>query len=256
MKNHALFMASDDGTIAKNNTCHFDKQDDNDCYVFDYEAAATHYGETCELAAQQKQRFWQAYEKQNKARKKFGLNALTKEEYVVLQAETKAMGEKLSQDAIAQAFAAFDTNGDGVVSVQELGAGIREILRQELVTEEHVETVMRHMDLSGDGFLQPDEFVPLNELRRRLEEAIREEEKQLSLEAREQRQAQEQQPGLLKSFLAAFRLTDEHACETNFDCMRPEVCCDFHFKKFCCFSGEKARQLQLQYATVPVPQGF
>ncbi|KAL3926464.1 MAG: hypothetical protein SGARI_005599, partial [Bacillariaceae sp.] len=160
------------------------------------------------------------------------------------------MGEELAKDAVTQAFAQFDTNGDGVVSMQELDDGLREILRQELSVE-HVEAVMQHLDASGDGVLQPDEFVAVDELRRRLEQVIREEEKQLSLEAREQRRAQEQQPGLLKSLLAAFRLTDEHACETNYDCVQPEVCCDFHFKKFCCASGEKARQLELQYATVP-----
>lgn len=26
-------------------------------------------------------------------------------------------------------------------------------------------------------------------------------------------------------------------CEDNFDCERPEVCCDFGFKKMCCRSG-------------------
>ena len=31
----------------------------------------------------------------------------------------------------------------------------------------------------------------------------------------------------------------EDTCESNFDCQRPEVCCDFGFKKMCCASGMK-----------------
>jgi hypothetical protein len=167
-----------------------------------------------------------------------------------LQAETKAMGQRISRQAVQEAFARFDANGDGVVCLQELKDGIRDILRKELVAEEHVQTVMKHFDASGDGVLQPEEFVTLDKLRTRLEDVMREEERQLTIEQR-QRQPQ---PGLLKSFLAAFRLPDEQACETNLDCDQPQVCCDFHFKKFCCSSGLMARQLQLQYATVPVPQ--
>ncbi|KAL3898857.1 MAG: hypothetical protein SGARI_006579, partial [Bacillariaceae sp.] len=154
-------MTAVDGSNAgqnSNNTCHFNKKDDQDCYVFDYEAAATHYGETCADAVAKKTQFWQAYEKQNQARKKFGLKALSKEEYVVLQAETKVMGEELAKDAVTQAFAQFDTNGDGVVTMQELDEGLREILRQELSVH-HVEDVMQHLDACGDGVLQPGEFV-------------------------------------------------------------------------------------------------
>merc|ERR1719223_1755542 len=28
-------------------------------------------------------------------------------------------------------------------------------------------------------------------------------------------------------------------CESNYDCVRPEVCCDLGFKKMCCASGQK-----------------
>lgn len=30
----------------------------------------------------------------------------------------------------------------------------------------------------------------------------------------------------------------QDTCESNFDCERPEVCCDFKFKKMCCSSGQ------------------
>jgi EF-hand domain pair len=250
------------------NRKHLDSEDgeSKDCFVFDYEAAASHFGEDAEHVDAE---FWNRYEAQNKARQKFGLPALSPEEYVVLQAETKTMGDQLSQDAVQAAFRQFDTNGDGVISLQELKTGLRDILRAEL-TEEHVEAVMQRLDTSGDGVLQLEEMVSLNHLRKRLQDVIQEEQKLLQLETVEQKtlrkekaekqsqqqQQQQQQPGLLKSFLAAFRLDNEDACESNLDCFRPQVCCDFHFKKFCCSSGEMASELQLQYATVPVPQGI
>merc|ERR1712232_1547005 len=46
-------------------------------------------------------------------------------------------------------------------------------------------------------------------------------------------------------------------CENNFDCERPEVCCDFGFKKMCCTSGQSvfngSQSLYGQPAFVPVP---
>ncbi|KAG7359066.1 EF hand domain containing protein [Nitzschia inconspicua] len=260
--NDGLINSEGQGDSSDNNDCHgnFNKQssgvgDSSDpCFIFDYQTAATHYGEDADHMDVD---FWNRFEAQNKARQKFGLPPLTTEEYVVLQAETKAMGDQLSQDAILAAFRQFDTNGDGVISLKELQTGMRDILRAEM-TDDHVESVMKHLDASGDGVLQLDEMVALKELRERLNAVIKEEQKQLQLETKERypKQEQPQSPGLLKSFLATFRLGDEDACESNFDCVRPEVCCDFHFKKFCCSSGEMTRNLQLQYATVPVPQGY
>jgi len=46
-------------------------------------------------------------------------------------------------------------------------------------------------------------------------------------------------------------------CEDNYDCERPEVCCDFGFKKMCCASGmgivNGPQSLEGQPALVPVP---
>lgn len=42
-------------------------------------------------------------------------------------------------------------------------------------------------------------------------------------------------------------------CETNWDCERPEVCCDFGFKKMCCSSGSLVANGVPQPALVPVP---
>jgi hypothetical protein len=46
-------------------------------------------------------------------------------------------------------------------------------------------------------------------------------------------QQQQRGPGLFEKAMGA--LTD--TCETNFDCERPQVCCDFIFQRRCCSSG-------------------
>jgi hypothetical protein len=45
----------------------------------------------------------------------------------------------------------------------------------------------------------------------------------------------------------------QDTCESNFDCERPEVCCDFGFTKKCCMSGSPVIDLRGQPAYVPVP---
>ena len=57
--------------------------------------------------------------------------------------------------------------------------------------------------------------------------------------------------GILKGF---FGSVFEDTCESNYDCDRPEVCCDFGFKKTCCEGGKTAKNLYGEFATVPVPQ--
>lgn len=45
----------------------------------------------------------------------------------------------------------------------------------------------------------------------------------------------------------------DDTCDSNFDCERPEVCCDFGFKKMCCSSGTPVVNGFREYAMVPVP---
>lgn len=52
----------------------------------------------------------------------------------------------------------------------------------------------------------------------------------------------------------------QDTCESNWDCERPEVCCDLGFKKMCCSSGMKVSngvpQMQLIPAMVPIDDGL
>jgi Uncharacterized conserved protein (DUF2358) len=45
-------------------------------------------------------------------------------------------------------------------------------------------------------------------------------------------------------------------CESNFDCVRPQVCCDYVFAKKCCTSGSMvSSRIPLKYAVIPVYAG-
>ena len=117
---------------------------------------------------------WEAFERKNKSRKKFGLSPLTVEEFLNVESRVKAMDAE------------------------------QEVKRQQQLAAS---------------------------------EAAR---------AQEQQQ-KNQKTRLLDRFLGNV-LKD--TCESNFDCVRPEVCCDFGFKKVCCSSGSPVLG---QPAVVPVP---
>mmetsp|Transcript_26465 Transcript_26465/g.40082 ORF Transcript_26465/g.40082 Transcript_26465/m.40082 type:complete len:359 (-) Transcript_26465:246-1322(-) len=293
-----------------------------DYCVFDYESAAKKFGTDSKNVMPAS--YWDGMERQNKARKKFGLSPLTPEQYVALQAENQAIEDKLLNNAIAQAFDQFDVNNDGVITLAELKIGLESTLREKL-SEKSVAKVMDHFDTSGDGLLQQDEFVTLDKLRDHLDEVAKEEQqlafdqfdlnndgvitlaelklgmeailrKELSEEsvqkvmdhfdrsgdgllqpdefvtldklryqvdavAKEEQQLLkdengEKREGIFGSFLRNLAYQFEDRCESNFDCEQPEVCCDFGYKKMCCSSGQMVKNLQLEYATVPVPQSF
>jgi hypothetical protein len=44
----------------------------------------------------------------------------------------------------------------------------------------------------------------------------------------------------------------QSTCESNFDCQRPEVCCDYGFKKTCCRSGTPVGFDSMQAVRIPI----
>jgi hypothetical protein len=123
---------------------------------------------------------WEAYDKKNAARKKFGLDPLTPEEFVDLQEQVAELDtqQRLKQRKQATAAAA-------------------EIAQKKKQEED------------GGGF-----------------------------------------------FKKLFGQVLQDTCDSNYDCQRPEVCCDFGFKKMCCTSGMRIvdgpNNRQGQLAEVPV----
>ena len=77
-------------------------------------------------------------------------------------------------------------------------------------------------------------------------------------QAQQQQQQQSQQqpfvPGFIEKMMEQV-LPDQ--CESNFDCERPKICCDFGAAKVCCAGGSKQRAggVQGQLELIPVPLG-
>ena len=144
--------------------------------VFDYEAAAKAFGTADEdELIDNADEYWIQLEKQNAARKKFGMKPLTPEQYVVLQGQIHSMKE--------------------------------------------------------------EQQVKLLEQQEKLAAASK----------------KEQQSSLLQDFI---KNVMQDTCESNYDCTRPEVCCDFGFKKMCCSAGDTVtRGVKHEFEMIPVPLG-
>merc|ERR1712137_605436 len=107
--------------------------------------------------------------------------------------------------------------------------------------------------------LKPIEMEEFLELEKQVDEMAIEEQKKAAAAAeamqleRARRQKENRGGFLGKLFADAMKDT----CESNYDCERPEVCCDFGFKKMCCSSGLMITNgVNNQYgqpALVPVP---
>lgn len=95
-------------------------------------------------------------------------------------ATLEAEQQQTMANVVAKAFGKLDTNNDGQISLQELKAGLEKEFKMEL-SEKRVKELMDAFDKSGDGALQLDEFVGMDQLRNRLD-ALAREEKALALE--------------------------------------------------------------------------
>ena len=154
--------------------------------VFDYEAAANSFGTAVEQHKEfvcDADDYWKDLEEKNKMRRKYGLQPLTPEQFVVLQAQILEMEE----------------------------------INQKKFAEAKVEA-----------------------------KAIRD--KEASASAADNKSVSGKLKGIFGSVF-------EDTCESNFDCDRPEVCCDFGFKKTCCEGGKTAKKLYGEYEAVPIPLG-
>jgi Chloroplast import apparatus Tic20-like/EF-hand domain pair len=101
-----------------------------------------------------------------------------------LRAEAAALEALRAQElanAATIAFEKFDKNKDGEITLQELKSGLEKTLKMEL-SDERVQTIMNEFDVSGDGKLQVDEFVTVDQFRNKLEKIVQEE-KRLAKEA-------------------------------------------------------------------------
>jgi len=83
------------------------------------------------------------------------------------------------------------TNQDGEISFSELKTGLEKVFKTEL-SEKRVQELMKEFDASGDGALQLNEFVSLDQFRTKLE-ALSREEKRLAAEALQRAKKEEEE---------------------------------------------------------------
>lgn len=114
-------------------------------------------------------------------------------------ASLEAEKAKERADAAERAFREFDTDKDGAIDVNELKTGIERVLKTEL-SDKRAEDLMKEFDASGDGKLQLDEFVTIDQFRNRLE-ALSREERRLAVEAQKNAKKEEEAAALAQARL-------------------------------------------------------
>lgn len=126
-------------------------------------------------------------------------------------ARLKAMAQKLRAEAASMeaeqaeeranvarlAFEKFDNNSDGNISLDELKSGLEASLKTE-ISQERVQKLMDKFDVSGDGYLQLEEMVSVDQFRNQLE-AFSREEKQLALDKVRDAKKEEEQAALAEA---------------------------------------------------------
>lgn len=99
--------------------------------------------------------------------------------------------------------------------------------------------------------ITPEEFMEIEAQVREMtllqQERMMQEQRQVSSSSENDRD--KKKGGLLSKM---FGNVLQDTCESNFDCERPEICCDFGFQKRCCFAGTPVGKWnQLQPIRVP-----
>lgn len=85
--------------------------------------------------------------------------------------------------------------------------------------------------------ITPDEFIQIEEENKKLENAQRQKAEAASSQSSSAAEMTQSKPKKGKLLNKLFGNVLNDTCESNWDCQRPEVCCDFGFKKMCCKSG-------------------
>lgn len=119
-----------------------------------------------------------------------------------LRAEAASLEAEKAQeraDAAERAFQQFDTDKDGEIDINELKTGLERVLKTEL-SDKRAAELMKEFDSSGDGKLQLDEFVTIDQFRNRLE-ALSQEEKRLAAEAQVTAKKEEEAAALAQARL-------------------------------------------------------
>merc|ERR1711862_865947 len=80
-------------------------------------------------------------------------------DYTEFLAAALDMKSMLTEDACRVAFATFDLNGDGSISLAEMHAVLIDDTIQHAVGKEKIEEILHEVDLDRDGTISLDEFM-------------------------------------------------------------------------------------------------
>lgn len=120
-----------------------------------------------------------------------------------LRAEASAMAAEQARkvsEATERAFSKFDLDSNGVVDVIELQVGLEKALKVE-IPKNRVEQILAKFDRNGDGVLQLEEFVSVDQLKNQLDALVREE-KTIALEKSKQAEKEEEERRLQEMRMA------------------------------------------------------
>ena len=119
---------------------------------------------------------------------------------------------------------------------------------------EALETKNKSRKKFGLKPLTPEEFLQLQSQVKEMDEIQKQRAADAAAAASAAASAKnEQRPSsFLDKLMGGDLLKD--TCESNFDCNRPEICCDFGFKKMCCSSGALVglQNMQRQPQMIPI----
>ena len=110
--------------------------------------------------------------------------------------------------------------------------------------------------------LSPEEFLELEtqvqQLASQQRAAAAEQQQQQQKAAQEQQQSSSTTSTATSAALSFLdkmlgNVLPKDTCESNYDCERPQICCDFGFQKRCCSSGSMVFSGQMKPVLVPVP---
>jgi hypothetical protein len=129
----------------------------------------------------------------------------------------------------------FDQEGFEAKNKSRMRFGLPPITVQEF---EDIQAKVREMEVA----------------QRKKAETIQRQKAAASASAAELANEKQKKQGLLSKMFGGIM---EDTCESNWDCERPQVCCDLGFKKMCCSSGAKIYNgmpgQQYERALLPVP---
>lgn len=103
-------------------------------------------------------------EQENEVQRLKAMAAKLRAEAADLESQQASERAKFTQ----KVFQEFDANNDGDVTLEELKSALERIFKME-IADERVEMLMKDFDKSGDGKLQIDEMVSVEQFRNRLE---------------------------------------------------------------------------------------